>query len=112
MKALLTFIIGFGIAVISLGGDTNGPYELSPLPTKIYHISGEKFMPRLKQFVTPETKESDQDLLLRYFKDQHIEMQKPAFLDLILKADCLVVHSTAADQEKISHLLSKNSRRF
>jgi hypothetical protein len=65
-------------------------------------------MPHLKQIVTPNTGESDQDLLLRYFKEQNIEMRKPAMVYLILDADILVVHATAEDQAKIRSLLSKN----
>jgi len=91
----------------SFDSDTNEQYWISPAPIRVYHVSGEKFIPHLKQLVTPKTGESDQDLLLRYFKEQHIKMQKPAMVYLILDADILVVHAPGADQAKIESLLSK-----
>ena len=50
-------------------------FEISYCPTKIYQIKGEKFMPHLKQLITPKNGESDENLVLRYFKEQHIEMK-------------------------------------
>ena len=97
-----------GLVFTSFGGNTNEVYELSPLPAKIYHINGAKFMIHLKQLVTPKHGESNQALLLRYFKEQHIEIRKPATLDLMLEGDLLVVRTTAHDQVEIERLLLKN----
>ena len=83
-------------------------FEMSPAPTKIYQIKGEKFMPHLKQLIIPKTGESDENLVLRYFKEQHIEMKWTAKLYWIPEPEVLVVHATAEDQAKIKRLLSKN----
>ena len=83
-------------------------FELSPSPTIAYYIKGEKFMPHLKQLITPKTGESDENLVLRYFKEQHIEMKWTAKLYWITEPEVLVVHATGKDQGKIKRLLSKN----
>ena len=102
-------LVSFGLVFTSFGGDTNEPYELTPLPTRVYNINGETFMPHLKQLITPKSGESNQDLLLRYFKDQHIEIKKPAALIMVLEGDSfLIVRTTAHDLAEIKRLLSND----
>ena len=87
---------------------TNSVAELSPLPLQIYRVSSQRFVARLRQLITPKQGESDQDLLLRYFEEQPIKVQRISALQLILDSDCFVVRTTPESHAQINSLLSKN----
>ena len=83
MKTLLILIAGFGLAFASYAGTTNDTASAELLPMRSYEISSKTFASHLKHLVPPQSGESDQALLLRYFKQHQIELQEPShvFLD-------------------------------
>ena len=80
---------------------------ITPMFSRAFYINGKKFTSHLKQLVTQEKGESDQELLLRYFKQQHIDMEDPASLILDETANKLIVHATVDDLDKIENVVAK-----
>src|SRR5206468_3719911 len=109
MKTLLTLIIGFTLIFNSYGGagneTTSAPGE--PLVNVSYHVSTETFVRNLKQLAPPKSGESNQDLLLRFLKENKVEIQKPAAVLLLEKKGRVLAHMTQADQHKIELLVMK-----
>ena len=95
------------MVLTSLGGPTNETTTASgePLLSRSYKISADTFVRNLKQLAPPKSGESNQDLLTRFFKDKHIEIQKPAAVFLDEKKDRLLVRMTKADQDKVELLI-------
>jgi len=109
MKALLTLLIGFSLVFISIGGQTNETTTASgeQLWTRAYKVSADAFVRNLKKLATPKPGESAQDLFVRFLKEQHIDVQKPAAVFLDEKKGTLVVTTTQADQRRIETLIGK-----
>ncbi|MEI8291611.1 MAG: hypothetical protein WCH99_19255 [Verrucomicrobiota bacterium] len=109
MKKLYTLIIGLCLALTSLGGTTNATTTASgePLLMRTYKISADTFVRNLKQLAPSKSGESNQDLLVRFFKDKHIETEKPAAVFLDEKRDRLHVRMTKADQDKVELLIQE-----
>lgn len=107
MKALFTFIIGFGLVLMSLGGSTNETASAGQLITRTYKVSTETFVSHLKHLAPARPAESNQELLLRFFKQEHIVMQQPATVLLDEKKGKLLVRTTQSDQDKIAVLIQK-----
>ena len=84
----------------------NNPGE--PLQTRMYMIKPESFVRNLKQLAPPKSGESNQDLLVRYFKENGIDTQKPRKVVLGEKNDWVFVRAVKREQdEKIEELISK-----
>lgn len=107
MKALFTFIIGFGLVLTSFGGSTNETASAGQLITRTYKVGTETFVSHLKHLAPARPAESNQELLLRFFKQEHIVMQQPATVLLDEKKGKLLVRTTQSDQDKIAVLIQK-----
>ena len=109
MKALLILLLGFGLVLPGLSGTTNEATTASaePLVARTYKIRADAFVRNLKKLETPKSGESDQDLLVRFFREQRIEIQKPAAVFLDGKQGTLLVRTTQASQDQIENLIDK-----
>jgi hypothetical protein len=100
--------MGFGLMFSSVDGQTNDTVQVEPsLYTRVYLFT-ESSVNRLQLLLPPKTGESNQELLLRYFKTQHVEIEKPATLVFDEKNRRLMIHATHAALNKIEDLLSEN----
>src|SRR5580692_3709895 len=86
MKTLLTAIVAslvFGLTAIA--EPTNSQSQIAPqMISRSYKIMPGTFFSSLKQEIVPKDGESNQQLLVRYFEQQHIDLdvQKAAvFVD-------------------------------
>jgi hypothetical protein len=87
---------------------TNSPTPfVGPLVTRVYNIDTETFIRNLKQTAPRKTGESNQDLLLRFFKDNRVEIHKPSVLFLDEKEQRLIVRTTEAQKDKINDLIHR-----
>jgi hypothetical protein len=105
MKALLTLFLG--LLLPSLAGSTNETASASSerLLSRFYRIDPDTFVGNLKKSVSPESGESNQDLLVRLLKENHIQLKKPAAIVLDEKRSVLTVTTTRADHDRIERLL-------
>ena len=96
------------ISPVSSCDDTNNHGVFNDFPTHIIVISGQAFVTRLEQLIARKKGESDQELLTRFFKEQHVEIQKPTVLELSVDGKFLVVQTTTAENyAKIKGLLAE-----
>jgi len=108
MKILLTVIMGFGLIFSSFADQTNGTATAEPsLYTRVFLFTPSS-VSRLQLLLPPKAGESNQELLLRYFKTQHGEIKKPATLVFEEQNKRLMIHATPDALNKIEDLLSKN----
>jgi hypothetical protein len=108
MKTLLTVIMGFGLICSSLGDQTNDTAAAEPsLYTRVFLFTPSS-VSRLQLLLPPKAGESNQELLLRYFNTQHVEIKKPATLMFEEKNNRLMIHATPDALNKIEDILSKN----
>lgn len=109
MKALLILLLGFGLVLPGLSSPTNETTTASgeQLVSRVYKMKSDAFVGNLKKLEIPKSGESDQDLLVRFFKDKGIEIQKPAAVFLDEKQGTLFVHTRQADQDQIENLIDK-----
>ena len=109
MKILLTLILGMGLALTSIGSPTNETATASGdrLLTRSYKLDSETFVKSLKQSAPPKSGESNQDLLVRFFKENRVETQRPTSIFLDEKANRLFVRATKVQQDRIQTLLEK-----
>ena len=101
MKALLTFILGFGLVLTSFGDQTN-----EPGPDGLYRYSFlvemESFVKNLKDLAPPKSGESNQELLRRFLKDQGITIKNPKDVFINEKNGIIGITSgTKLDSEKL-----------
>src|SRR5258705_4257254 len=104
MKTLLTLVIGFALVLTSFGDPPKDTSSAERLLTRVYKINANTFVRGLKQLAPPKTGEANQDLLLRFLKENHVEIQK-AYLDE--QNDRLAVRTTQVDLDKIDALVQK-----
>jgi uncharacterized membrane protein YobD (UPF0266 family) len=108
MKTFLTIIMGFGLIFSSLAGQTNDTATAEPsFYTRVFLFTPSS-VSRLQLLLPPKEGESNQELLLRYFETQHVEIMKPATLVFEEKNKRLMIHATHDTLSKIEDLLSKN----
>jgi tetratricopeptide (TPR) repeat protein len=110
MKTLFTIIMSLGLVSVGICDTTNQPADSSqrPLAGLIQRTYGiESFVSKLKILMPPENGESDYSLVLRYLKQNKIEIQKPGAIFLSDKRHQLYVMAPKADQEKIEALIGK-----
>ncbi len=110
MKPLLTLIIGFALALTSFGNPAKDTPTAEQLLTRSYEIVADVFVRNLKQLTPPKSGEPNQELLLRFLKENHVEIQKPTVVILDPKRDRLHVRATQGDQDKIQTLVEKITR--
>ena len=107
MKPLFTFILGFGLVLTGLAGTTNEMAPAGDLITRRYNVNTQTFVSHLKHLAPARPSESDQDLLLRFFKQEHVEMEKPAAVLLDEKTGKLIIRAKRSDQDKVEALVAR-----
>ena len=121
MKTLLTFIIGFGLTLTSFGdltnrttgvmtgqttdGMTNQTISTDSLVMRTYKVNAETFVANLKYLMPPRPGESNTALLIRYFKQKHIEIKPAKSKFLNEKKNLLFALAPKEDQDKIKHVI-------
>ena len=106
MKTLFTIIMSLGLVSVGMSDTTNAPADsLAGLVQKTYAAG--VFVDQLKTQLPPQAGESDYSLVLRYFKQNGIEVQKPAAIFLNGREHQLYVMASKSDQEKIEALIVK-----
>jgi len=109
MKTLLTLLLGLGLLVPNLGGSTTEAFTASDdhLVSRFYRIDPDRFVRNLKKSVSLLEGESNQHLLVRFFKENHVELKKPAKVLLDEERSILSLTTTKADHDKIERLLAE-----
>jgi len=109
MKSLLVLLLGLSLVLPSFCGSTNETTTASGahLLTRSYKISPDAFVQNLKKLAPPKSGESNQQLLVRFFKENHIEILKPAAVFLDEKKERLLVRTTQTDMDQIESLIQK-----
>ena len=111
MKILFNMIISLGLATVGRSDATNEPTASSEvrsaeLPQRVY-TNLEDFFAKLRRNITPEKGGSEAQRLARFFKQNHIDIQKTGAMYLKFKPYKLLVKAPAADLDKIEALISK-----
>jgi hypothetical protein len=118
--AAITISIGFvvtgiggntNIGIIDAGknGSTNQPADIgTAMPLRGYKIPFDTFFISLKKKIAPKDGESDKELLVRYFKEQHIDFYSHPGFAMFLndRKGMLYVRATPTEHDKIEHLIS------
>jgi len=109
MKALLTLTSAFSLVLASFAGSTNEPTTASSdrLLVREYKIKSDTFVRSLKQLEVANPNdpgESNQALLVRYFKNKQVVVEKPGSVFLDEKGNRLIIRTTKVQQEKIQML--------
>lgn len=109
MKKLLTIIIGLGLICVGFSETTNAPSsstsQSTHLSTRIY--KAETFFTNLKKQMPPQQGETDQQLVLRYFKLNQIEIEKTGAVYVNDRKRELYVRTSPATQDKVETLIAK-----
>ncbi|MGH7953776.1 MAG: tetratricopeptide repeat protein [Limisphaerales bacterium] len=110
MKTLFTIIISLGLVSVGMSDTTNAPAGSSQsqsagLVQKEYDAG--IFVDKLKTKLTPQAGESDYSLVLRYLKQNGVEVQKPEAIFLNERKHQLYVRASKSEQEKIEALIVK-----
>ena len=74
------------------------------MSSRTYTIAAE-FEGNLKHLAGTKEGESNQEMLLRFFKESHIEIKPPEAVFLKEEKNLLFVHATSADQDKIERVV-------
>ena len=108
MKTLF-IIMSFAFVSVGTSQTTNAPdssqTQAVPLIERSYKAEG--FIDKVRQLMTPKSGESDFQLLVRFFKQNKIEIQQPEAMFLEGKFHMLFIRATQADQDKIEALITK-----
>jgi hypothetical protein len=109
MKSFFPVVIGFSLALASLGSATNEVVGMSgeALLTRSYTINSGSFVKNLGQLMPAKSGESHQELLLRFVKANKVEIQKPTVVLLDEPDNRLLVRATEINMEKIEQLVVK-----
>jgi hypothetical protein len=110
MKTLFTALAAslvFGLTAIA--EPTNSQSQVAPqLSTRIFKITPDAFFSSLKHRIAPKDGESNQQLILCFFKQQHIDLEKDkAAIFLNEKKGLLLVRATEEDLDKIERLVAE-----
>ena len=86
--------------------ETNGvsSAQTEKLATRTYKITTE-FEGNLKHLAGTKKGESNQEMLLRFFKESHIEIKPPEAVFLNEEKSLLFVRATLVNQDKIERLV-------
>ena len=109
MKTFLTLALITGLAFTGGCGKTNQANsavqnQQESLSSRTYTIAAE-FEGNLKHLAGTKEGESNQEMLLRFFKESHIEIKPPEAVFLKEEKNLLFVHATSADQDKIERVV-------
>jgi hypothetical protein len=107
MKTLLMLFVGISLICSNHAAQTNEPSSVAaPMFTRALHLDSAVFS-QMRLQVPPNTAETSQDYLLRYFRTQRIELKSPALLKFDEASGRLTVKTTEADLDKIERLVFK-----
>src|SRR5665647_1762118 len=110
MKTLFTIIMSLGLVSVGMSDSTNAPADssqsqLAGLVQKTYHTG--TFVDKLKAQMPPQTGEPDYSLVLRYLKQNGIEIQRPGAIFISDRKQQMYVMASKSDQAKIEALIVK-----
>jgi len=113
MKTLLVAIIisaGFVTGIVDAGtsASTNQSSAIAlEMSTRAFKIQLDTFFINLKKKIAPKHEERDDELLLRYFQEHHVDTANPKFaVYLNDRRGFLFIQATPADMDIIEHLVS------
>jgi hypothetical protein len=111
MKILLLLSISFTLALACVAGSTNATVQTTePLLTRSFDkFDIGTFVHNLRQLAPPKQGESNQALLLRYFKENNVEVEKPGAVFLDEKGKRLLVRAAKAQLDRIQALFERIS---
>jgi hypothetical protein len=109
IKALFTLTSAFSLVLASLAGSTNETANASSdsLQTCEYKIKFDAFVRSLKELASANPnnlEESNQALLVRYFRNNQVVVEKPGSVLLDEKGNRLLIRTTKTQQEEIRKL--------
>jgi hypothetical protein len=110
MKLLLISVASVGLVWSSIADSTNktDATAIEQMFARSYKISPEKFIRNLHKWApTPIEGESDHDLLVRFFKENNVDITNPSALFLNERKDTVYVHSSEKVLNKIPALIDK-----
>ena len=114
MKTLIQLVVG--LALISLltagcgggkGEAGSGQGQPESLFSCSYKISPGNFVRNLKALTAPAAGESNQQLLLRFFKENNVAIEPPAAVLLDEMGNRLLVRVPETEKEKVEALVGK-----
>lgn len=109
MKTSLTFLLGLSLALSGIASPTNETIKASQqnLHTRQFKVSTDSLVRNVTRLLPPKAGESNHDLLVRFFKENHVNIQKPATLSLDEKKGLLLVRTSLGDLDKIEELVAQ-----
>ena len=115
MKTLLTVAISLGLLFTGTVGcrkhnneaaDTSQAQGVS-LFSRSYPINTATFVGNLRRIAAPKGRESNQDLLIRFFKENGVAMDPPAALLLDEGGNRLLVRAPEPEKDKVQALFAR-----
>ncbi len=108
MKTLLAialFVVFAFTVVCGTTNDTNNPVQIQPeqLLSRHYKIVVETFFGNLKNLAGAKEGESDVQMLIRYFKQNGVDIKNPEVV--FFDRENLFVRATAHHQDKIENIV-------
>ena len=106
-------IIGFSIALLIVGAllfwrHTKHPSIPPNMETRVYKITPDIFFSHLSHQLSPKDAETHSQLLARFFKEQHIDIQKPP--DSLFVSDekgLVFVQASTPEQAAVERLVAQ-----
>ena len=113
MNTPLASLLGLSLALALSGiaGPTNENTKASVqnLHTRQFKVSTDTLMRNVRKLLPPKAGESNHDLLVRFFKEKKVDIQKPATLSLDEKKGVLLVRTSLGDLDKIEDLVAQTT---
>ena len=82
----------------------------APMFTQSYSIDAKAFVANLRRIATPKERESNQELLLRFFKENNVAMDPPAALLVDENGNRLLIRAPESEKARIQTLFQKIQR--
>ncbi|MGD0632516.1 MAG: hypothetical protein ABR987_24595 [Terracidiphilus sp.] len=106
-------IIGFSIVLLIIGAllfwhHAKRPSVPPKMDLRVYKITPEVFFSHLSQKLSPKDGETHSQLLIRFFEEHHIDIQKPP--DSLAVSDekgMVFVKATSREQSAIENLVAQ-----
>ena len=103
----LTGQITDGLTNQITNGSTNQTKSTDSLEMRTYKVSAGTFVAHLKHLLPPRVDESNTELLIRFFKQRHIEIKPPKRIYLDEKKNLLFALAPKEDQDMIKHAITE-----
>jgi hypothetical protein len=107
MKVLFVLVIGFGLVCVSFGGPADQTTSPELLLSRHFQVNADTFVAHLKHMLPPKSGETDTELLVRFFKQKHVEIKSPKSVFLNKERGEVFARATEADQNMIEKLIEK-----